>query len=182
MTIIRKMREISQFQHAGSFADMDMLEIGVANMTEEEEKTHFAFWAALKSPLIIGADLTQVSNTSLAILKHPGILAISQDELATAVKYFADLSQERRYQVWAGPLSANRTVLLVFNELESDRIIDVPISASMGLDATAAYKVTDVWSGVQNYSASGQVSVSVTGHETKVLIFHSNSTVEGFED
>ncbi|KAI7551954.1 hypothetical protein KC331_g2207 [Hortaea werneckii] len=180
MTIIRKMREISQFQHAGSFADMDMLEIGVANMTEEQQKTHFAFWAALKSPLIIGADLTQISNTSLAILKHPGILAISQDELATAVRYLPDLSQEKSYQVWAGPLSGNRTVLLVFNELESDHIINLPISASMGLDATVTYNMADVWSGAQNSSASKQVSVSVAAYETKVLIFCANAAVEGY--
>ncbi|PNP79747.1 hypothetical protein FNYG_06840 [Fusarium nygamai] len=69
-TMIRKMREISPFSKPGSWADMDMLEISTWTMTELEEQTHFSFWAALKSPLIIGADLKNISDTSLVIYKN----------------------------------------------------------------------------------------------------------------
>lgn len=34
--------------------DADMLEVGNGDLTEEEWRSHFAIWAAMKSPLIIG--------------------------------------------------------------------------------------------------------------------------------
>lgn len=41
--------------------DPDMLEIGNGNLTAAENRAHFALWAIMKSPLIIG---TAVSVTS----------------------------------------------------------------------------------------------------------------------
>ncbi|KAI8227752.1 Alpha-galactosidase [Colletotrichum sp. SAR 10_96] len=97
LTMIRKMREISPFQEKGrmSWADMDMLEVGVGNvMSEVEEQTHFSFWAALKSPLIIGADVTKIREQSLKVLLNRDIIAISQDQRGEAVKYLPELSTE----------------------------------------------------------------------------------------
>lgn len=34
--------------------DPDMLEVGNGNLTLAENRAHFALWAAMKSPLIIG--------------------------------------------------------------------------------------------------------------------------------
>lgn len=50
----------------GGWNDPDMLEIGVyrgpiKHLTLVEEKTHFALWAMVKAPLIIGADLTNIT-------------------------------------------------------------------------------------------------------------------------
>ena len=53
----------------GGWNDPDMLEIGNGGMTLTEERSHFALWAFVKAPLIIGCDLNKVSNDSLAILK-----------------------------------------------------------------------------------------------------------------
>jgi len=36
------------------YPDPDMLEIGNGNLTAEENRAHFALWAIMKSPLIIG--------------------------------------------------------------------------------------------------------------------------------
>ena len=37
--------------------DMDMMEIGNGNLTIEEERTHFAVWAFMKSPILLGTDV-----------------------------------------------------------------------------------------------------------------------------
>lgn len=39
-------------------SDYDMLEVGNGNLTLEENRSHFALWAALKSPLIIGTPVS----------------------------------------------------------------------------------------------------------------------------
>ncbi|KAI8275623.1 hypothetical protein K4K60_008536 [Colletotrichum sp. SAR11_57] len=111
LTMIRKMREISPFQEKGrmSWADMDMLEVGVGNvMSEVEEQTHFSFWAGLKSPLIIGADVTKIREQSLKVLLNRDIIAISQDQRGEAVKYLPELSTEGKVQVWAGPVDTGK--------------------------------------------------------------------------
>lgn len=156
-------------QHPGSFADMDMLEIGIANMTLHEERTHFSFWAALKSPLIIGADLRKISNESLSVLKNEKMIAVNQDKLGTAVEYLADASKERSFQTWAGRLSGNRTIILAFNELNDTITMDVPFSSVPGLGAENSYKLEEVWSGFSGH-VKGNISATLGSHETKVFI------------
>lgn len=66
----------------GGWNDPDMLEVGNGGLSHEEEKTHFALWAVSKAPLIIGCDLTTVSNQSLAILSNKELIAVNQDPAA----------------------------------------------------------------------------------------------------
>ncbi len=40
-----------------SHNDMDMMEIGNGNFTTEEDRTHFAVWAFMKSPILLGTDV-----------------------------------------------------------------------------------------------------------------------------
>jgi len=59
-----------------------MLEVGVnrsTTLTIEEEKTHFALWAVMKAPLIIGADLRTIRKESLDILMNKELIAVNQD-------------------------------------------------------------------------------------------------------
>eukprot|EP00040_Diaphanoeca_grandis_P031936 m.192325 g.192325 ORF g.192325 m.192325 type:complete len:645 (-) comp32461_c0_seq1:111-2045(-) len=65
----------------GHYNDADMLEIGNGPLTIAEQRSHFALWCVMKSPLIIGADVRALSADSLAILKNPHLIAINQDAL-----------------------------------------------------------------------------------------------------
>ena len=48
--------------------DMDMMEIGNGggNLTIQEERTHFAVWAFMKSPILLGTDVCGPPFPSLA--------------------------------------------------------------------------------------------------------------------
>lgn len=46
----------------------DMLEVGNGGMTDAEYRTHFALWALLKAPLLIGCDVAHMSNETRSIL------------------------------------------------------------------------------------------------------------------
>lgn len=63
----------------GGWNDPDMLEIGNGGLTLEEEKTHFSMWAFAKAPLIIGTDLSKISQESLDILKNEDLIGVNQD-------------------------------------------------------------------------------------------------------
>ncbi len=41
--------------------DMDMMEIGNGNLTIQEERTHFAVWAFMKSPILLGTEACDLS-------------------------------------------------------------------------------------------------------------------------
>ena len=57
------------------------LEVGNGNLTTEECRSHFALWAIMKSPLLIGTDLTNLSQTNIDILQNKYILAFNQDSV-----------------------------------------------------------------------------------------------------
>lgn len=170
LTIIRKIREISAFQKPGSWADMDMLEIGNGNMTLHEQQTHQSFWAALKPHLIIGADLRTLPEESLETLKNLEMVEISQNGLEKAVNYLESLSQERETQVWAGPLSGDRTVVLVFNERNHTTAIKLPVTSLPGLSGDEFYRARDVWENMDLPKVRGNLTVDVETHQTRVLI------------
>ena len=152
-----------------------MLEIGTGTMTEFEEQTHLSFWAALKSPLIIGADITKISNSSLAILLNAEIVAISQDDAGIAATYLPALSTEGSVQVWAGPLSAGsfEHVILALNYGANATNISIPWSGIPQLQNStrASYKVRDIWAAKDlGTITEGITLTNVSSHQTKVLV------------
>jgi alpha-galactosidase len=65
---------------------------------EQEQRSNFALWAILKSPLMVGTDLRALSQVALDMLTAPEVLAVNQDKLGAA----GDL-------VWKeGPLEVRR--------------------------------------------------------------------------
>lgn len=154
---------------------MDMLEIGKGMMTEFEEQTHFSFWAALKSPLIIGADVMNLPTSSLAILLNQEIIAISQDDAGIAVTYLPELSIEGSLQIWSGPLRGGNFdhVILALNYGSNTTNITIPWSGVPQLQNStgASYNVRDVWAATNLGIITGEITLTnVTSHQTKVLL------------
>ena len=61
--------------------DPDMLEVGNGALTAEETRTHFALWALMKSPLLMGTDITQLSQANIDILQNKHLIAFNQDSV-----------------------------------------------------------------------------------------------------
>ena len=79
-----------EYAGPGGWNDPDMLEVGNGGMNYEEYKTHFALWAITKAPLLIGCDITNMSDETKKILTNPEVIAINQDSLgqqARKIKY-----------------------------------------------------------------------------------------------
>jgi hypothetical protein len=164
----------------GCWSYPDMLQLGNANLTTHEAKTHFAAWAISSAPLIIGFDLTDDAKmtSSLPILSNPSALAINQlwaghaggmaksssEQFVALTAHGAAGSNFKNvtfpiWQVWAKPQPHGRVALLLIN-LAPDLTRDISINLSdlsvLGLDGAAvAYKVIDVWSGMELPSPQG---------------------------
>ena len=59
--------------------DPDMLEVGNGDLTIEERRSHFAFWAIMKAPLLIGTNLVNITQENIEILQNKYLLAFNQD-------------------------------------------------------------------------------------------------------
>ena len=73
----------------GSWNDGDMLEVGNHGLSVPEARSHFALWCLVKSPLLIGCDLTKIAPPYLQILLNKELIAISQDPLGKQGKLVA---------------------------------------------------------------------------------------------
>lgn len=103
---------LGKYAGPGGWNDPDMLEVGVGTLTLAQQRSHFALWALVKAPLLIGANLATISSASLGILKAKEVIAINQDDLGVAGDI---IFKEGPIEIWAGPLSNNERAVVLFN-------------------------------------------------------------------
>jgi alpha-galactosidase len=117
-------------------------------------KAHFSLWAALKSPLLIGADLRTLSPSALTILNNPAIIAINQDPLGKAVHRTSRNLQVSKdeygigeTQVWSGPLAGGDQVVLFLNAANEDMEMTASLAEIFVADGPggSASQIKDTW-------------------------------------
>jgi alpha-galactosidase len=159
----------TSFAGRGQWLDLDMLEVGNDVFTTPEEQTHFSLWAIVKSPLVIGAalkdDYTSISEASLAILKNTDVISYNQDNLGVAASFRRRWTEDG-YEVWAGPLSRERTVVAVIN------LNDVARHLTLNLPDAGVQKagqLKDIWNGIVATDVLTSYTASVEAHGTILL-------------
>lgn len=70
----------------GQFADPDLLQCGNDPITVIECRTQFALWCITKSPLLLGTDVTKLSDDVLNIITNKQLIAINQDDLVVPAR------------------------------------------------------------------------------------------------
>ena len=132
--------------------DMDMLEIGNGGLTPDEERTHFALWTILNSPLLLGNDLRNMSPQTLDILTNKEIIAINQDSLGIqGFKY----KKEGTIEVWVKPMANNEWAICFFNRSqqpsdftfnwERETIKDNVFDKEITFNRDNIYKIRDLY-------------------------------------
>ncbi|KAL6873004.1 glycoside hydrolase family 27 protein [Trichoderma novae-zelandiae] len=158
--------------------DADMLEVGNGNLTAAETRTHFALWAAMKSPLLIGTDLTQLSQENIELLKNKHLLAFNQDSVygqpATPYKWGVNpdwtFNSTNPAEYWAGPSSKGHLVLLM-NTLGHTVTKEAKWSEIPGLSA-GRYEVRDVWTD-RSLGCLSSYKTAVAAHDTAAVLVGS---------
>jgi alpha-galactosidase len=147
-----------------------MLEVGVGKLTVGEQRAHFALWALLKSPLIIGADLRKIHPDSLAILKAKEVIAVNQDPLGVAGDLIWQIGQAR---IYAGPLAGGaRAVVMLNTHTTGGQYLQSNITVhwrQIGLPAGAAAVVRDLYAERDLGTFTDSFSAPVTAHDVRVL-------------
>ena len=65
LSSFRKNQQHASKAKPGAWNDPDMMEIGVGNLTLEEERSHFSIWAMSKAPMLLGCDFRNISLQSI---------------------------------------------------------------------------------------------------------------------
>ncbi|KAH8924798.1 glycoside hydrolase family 27 protein [Atractiella rhizophila] len=157
--------------------DADMLEVNNGNLTLAEQRTHFALWAAMKSPLLIGTDLATISSDEVAILANKHLLAFSQDPVngkpATPYKWGtnADWTYNDTFpaEYWSGKCKEG-TMVLLFNPYDVATSKSALWSEVPGLKGHKSYSLKDAWTGRNLGCVASNYTVTVAAHDTAVII------------
>ncbi|KAK4799765.1 hypothetical protein SAY86_025130 [Trapa natans] len=150
----------------GAWNDPDMLEVGNGGMTTEEYRSHFSIWALVKAPLLIGCDVRSIDKVTLGLLANKEVISVNQDKLGVQgkkVKKYGDL------EVWAGPLTASRVAVVLWNR-GSSRATITAYWTDIGLKPWTVVDARDLWAHRTLLSVHRQISAMVDTHACKMYI------------
>lgn len=135
----------------GHWNDMDMLEVGNGGLSQNEEKSHFALWAILNSPLLLGNDLRNMSKETLGILTNKEIIAINQDPLGIQGFKYKTIGT---VEIWVKPMESNNWAICFFNhsqdavdftfDWDGQTIKDDVFDKEISFDKDNIYKIRDL--------------------------------------
>jgi hypothetical protein len=132
-------------QRPGNWPDADMLPLGLidlgkrhTNFTPDEQATLMTLWCIARSPLIMGGDLRQLDDATLALLTNDEVLAVNQ-----ASRNNRQISRTAEEAVWAAEdVRSGETIVALFNLRETSTRIVAPLS-TLGL--AGSLQVRDLW-------------------------------------
>jgi hypothetical protein len=88
-----------------------------SELTPNQHYSHISLWSLLAAPLILGCDLAQLDDFTLALLTNDEVLAVDQDILG---KQGRRVIQEDRFEVWVKELADGAKAVGIFNFAPSD--------------------------------------------------------------
>ena len=118
--IINMRKDIRKVAGPGHWNDFDMMEVG-NGMTDAEDRSHFAMWSMLASPLIMGNDLRKASKETVKTLTNKEVIAVNQDKLGIQGFRF---SNENDIETWIKPLANNKWAMVFVNMKETTINLD----------------------------------------------------------
>lgn len=181
MRILDKQDGLRQFAGPGHWNDPDMMEVGNLE-SPGENRAHFAMWAMLAAPLIVGTDVRNLDPGIVDILVNPGIIAIDQDPLG--IQGFAH-RRERDFEIWVRPLKDGDWALAFLNRGDEPRHVSFDFSGEHIEDALTGrrpdfdetiYSVVDLWVGERISTSAAPLAVDVGPRDVQIYRLEVPST------
>lgn len=162
----------------GGWNDPDMLEVGVGNLTVEENRTHFSLWCMMAAPLILGNDIrqfinpdgsAQTDNKVLEILKNQELIAVDQDKRGLQAKRIYSNGLQ---DILVKPLENRELAICLLNKANETKQMSVNLTklhneVYVDLPITKTYEVKDLWENTTEILCDDIVDL-VPAHGVKV--------------
>jgi len=153
--------------------DMDMLVVGmhghsdntwiaevVGGCNATEYKTHFALWAIMNSPLMIGCDIRNMTDSTKEILLNKDIIAINQDIECRGPFCIRQWNNPEKVFALVKPLHGGEYAIGFFNfgDQKSEMSlqfydIGLPYSSGRGLELYDCYSHQTIGTFTERYAA-----------------------------
>lgn len=160
------------YAHPGSWNDPDMLFIGKGEFDAEhltEARSHFALWAMVSAPLLIGSDLRTTPQSLMDIFGNAALIAIDQDPAGNQAVLAYDSDD---FQILVKTLADGGQAVALFNRTAAP--MEAILTAQhLKLRADAPVALTDLWDGTTS-SFQGERKFKLAPHET--LVFRAKGT------
>jgi hypothetical protein len=163
-----------RYAKPGNWPDADMLPLGhlgpypgegVARntrLTPDEQRTVITLWSIARSPLILGANLTQLDPFTASLLTNPEVIAVDQHSTGNRMA-----GKDGNIIAWTAHSPAhNSEYLALFNTGGTPARIGAPFT-KYGL-AEKNYSVHDLWQ-KKNLGKATHVSATIPPHGTVLL-------------
>lgn len=172
--IINMRKDIRKAAGPGHWNDFDMMEVG-NGMTPAEDRTHFAMWSILSSPLIMGNDLRQMTPETLKTLANDEVISVNQDKLGIQGFRF---SNENNFEIWIKPLDNEAWAMVFVNMLEEPRKMTFDWNQHpIGDDVNAKsmdikkfdYKIRDLYNRKNLGNTKEPLNATINGHDVLMI-------------
>ena len=128
--------------------------------THEEQRTMMTLWSMMRSPLMIGAEMTKSDDFTLSLLQNADVLAIGKESFCGHPLWTTDLES-----VWVAPRKDGKGLYVaLFNLSDEERTVSVP-ATQYEADGNA----TELWSKASCSAADG-LSAVLTAHDAVVYL------------
>ncbi|PZQ36941.1 MAG: alpha-galactosidase, partial [Phenylobacterium zucineum] len=167
----------SLYAHPGSWNDPDMLHIGAGDFDADhltEARSHFALWAMLNAPLLIGTDLRKTPKALLDIFGNADIIALNQDPAGNQATLAHDSSD---LQILVKTLASGDKAVAIFNRGSVDYDVDLS-AAHLKFRDDAPIELTDLWS-QQRTSFTKRAKLHVKPRQTLIFRAHGARALQG---
>lgn len=163
-------KPLARYCSPGHVNDLDMLQIG-NGLSIREEKTHFAMWCMMSTPLVIGCDLTKVTEETLEILKNKELIEINQDKACLQAVQVQDLLRDgvKKGEVWIKNLECAKSsvkAVAILNRSDDELNAEVDFE-KIGFKG-GILKIRDL-SNHKDMGQSKTISFKLEPHEALVL-------------
>lgn len=156
----------------GHWNDPDMLVVGKlgwgptirdTRLTPNEQITHLTLWSLLASPLLIGCDLSQMDEFTVAVLTNPEVLEVNQDPLGRQAARVAVVGST---EVWMRLLLDGTVAVGLFNRGRDEARVTANWS---DLRLSGNQPVRNLWQRRDEGTFDGAFSATVPRHGAVML-------------
>ena len=155
----------------GHWPDADMLPVGAlrqcedpeswTRFTQEELRTMMTLWCMMRSPLMIGGEMTKNDDFTLSLLTNADVLEI--EKAGWCAHPLRTLSEE---SVWISPRKdGDGFYLAMFNLGGLDKEISV---SAEELELDGPFRAKELWSG-ETRVCTGSIATRLTQHDAAVF-------------
>lgn len=161
----------------GCYPDCDMLPLGkigggfgnerMTQFTYDELKTMMTLWCIFRSPLMIGCDMTQMDDATLALLTNHELLAMLSDDC-----HGMQVRRSEEEAVWTSRNKRTGDVYVaLFNLADEAHTVAVSrpeLTETLDVKLSGAFEATELWTGNRTEWTTEVLEAEVPAHGTVI--------------